>query len=221
MTVLTVCILINNVLWAACQQKYKMKRRLKKLPKPTVALVKSFLKKWPTFENYANQEACLELLFKRVCPNNKNLKHVLLKITALNQFYSTNILDVFRVAKHIQKLDIDERLKAGDQNLVREIALVKLKHKKRNFYSFATKYCNHHHADKFPICDYFVEKMLINYNKKDGYALFKKSDLRDYPKFVSIIKSFRQHYGLGKFKLREIDIFLWLAGKKLFKRKYY
>jgi hypothetical protein len=59
----------------------------------------------------------LALLFKETCPSNENLVHVLLKVTALNQFYSTNIFDTYTVAKHIVGMNIGERLKAGDRAL--------------------------------------------------------------------------------------------------------
>lgn len=60
--------------------------------------------------NYAFKERSLALLFQNFCPNNRVLEHVLLKISALNDFYSTNIFNTYAVARHIVSLDIDPLL---------------------------------------------------------------------------------------------------------------
>lgn len=187
---------------------------------PTPSYVSSFLQRWELLENYKLQEQSLALLFKEFCPTNGVLEHVLLKVSALNDFYSTNIFDTYSVAKHIRKIDIDHRLINGDLSLVNELALVKIRDKKRNFYSFASKYCSHHFPDSFPIFDSYVEKMLLHYARADGISSFRKDELRDYDRFVRIIKEFQSYYGLGQFSLRQIDVFLWLAGKDSFPPKY-
>ncbi|MDO8464843.1 MAG: hypothetical protein Q7S46_06270 [Gallionella sp.] len=190
---------------------------------PTLSYVSSYLREWEQserLENYRLQEQSLKLLFKQFCPTNGVLEQVLLKVSTLNDFYSTNIFDTYSVAKHIRKIDIDHRLKNGDLSLVNELALVKIRDKNRNFYSFASKYCSHHFPDSFPIFDSYVEKMLMHYARADGFSSFRKDDLRNYDRFVKIIKEFQNHYGLGQFSLRQIDVFLWLAGKESFPPKY-
>ena len=47
-----------------------------------------------------------------------------------------------------------------------------------------------------------------------------KEDLKKYERFLEIIHKFKQHYNLGNFSLRQIDIYLWLAGKEYFQNKY-
>ncbi len=179
-----------------------------------------YLGKWEQLENYQLQEASLGLLFHSLCPKNKKIEHVLLKVTALNDFYSTNIFDIYSVAKHILKKDIDTRLDANDYSLVNDIARVSIKEKSKNFYSFASKYCSHHKPISYPIFDSFVEKMMLYYQATDGFNSFDKGDLRNYGRFIEIIRSFQSFYKLEKFSLRQIDIFLWLAGKEWFPRKY-
>jgi hypothetical protein len=122
------------------------------------------------------------------------------------------------MAKHIIDLQIDERLRRGDLTLVNELARITLKKKRKNFYSFASKYCSHHVPNAFPIYDYFVEKMLMHHAKVDRFMEFKKAELKTYDRFVQIIKAFQQHFGLEDYSLREIDVFLWLVGKKQFPR---
>jgi len=166
------------------------------------------------------QEQSLALLFKDFCPANEVLEHILLKVTALNAFYSTNILATFPVAKHILEKKIDRRLKAQDLSLVNELASIVIAGTQKNFYSFASKYCNHHVPEAFPIYDSFVVKMLHYYEGIDAFVTFSKNDLKDYETFVHVITKFREFYGLDQFTLREIDVYLWLAGKDSFPRTY-
>lgn len=178
-----------------------------------------YLQKWVTLEKYRLQESSLNLLFRRFCPQNTEIEHVLLKVSVLNDFYSTNIFDTHAVARHIQRLKPDNRLKDGDAVLVNDLAKVTIAGKIRIFYSFASKFCNHHNADSFPIYDSYVEKMLMHFNRKNPFASFQKPDLRHYPTFVEIIRAFQSQYDLGRFTLREMDIYLWLAGKDAFKQQ--
>ena len=187
---------------------------------PCPSVILEYLDKWKQLENYRLQEASLGILFHSLCPENKKIEHVLLKVSALNDFYSTNIFDTYSVAKHILTKDIDARLGANDYSLVNDIAQIKIKAKTKNFYSFASKYCSHHKPTSYPIFDSFVEKMMLHYKSVDSFNGFDKVDLKDYERFIEIIKCFQSFYKLEKFSLREIDIFLWLAGKEWFPRKY-
>lgn len=190
------------------------------VPIPSADEVEFYQRQWETLEKYKFQEHSLGLLFQKLCPENTDILHVLLKVSALNDFYSTNIYDTHAVSKHIVAKNVDTRLAAGDCRLVNDIALVVLGGKERNLFSFASKYCNHHNPEAFPIYDSYVEKMLLHFRDKSCFADFDKAELKQYDKFVSIIRSFRAHYSLGQFTLRQIDVYLWLAGKKAFPKKY-
>ncbi|MDD2367199.1 MAG: hypothetical protein PHN84_13640 [Desulfuromonadaceae bacterium] len=202
------------------QTKSSQKRESLKLERPSPELITEYLRKWDKLENYKLQEASLTLLFKELCPENLNIEHVLLKVSALNDFYSTNIFDTFTVAKHILAHRIDPHLKNENYKIVNAIAAIPIKGKTRNFYSFASKYCSHHKPEVFPIYDSFVEKMLLHYRKSDRFYEFEQGDLKKYDQFIKIIRKFKQHYELEDFSLREIDIFLWLAGKETFPKTY-
>ena len=139
-------------------------------PQPNQSIINSYLSKWKTLENYTLQEKSLNLLFHSYCPDNNQIEQVLLKVSALNDFYSTNIFDTYTVAKHILKCNIDNDLGAGNEALVNKIAPVTINGKTRNFYSFASKYCSHHKPESYPIYDSYVDKMLMHFKKKDKYA---------------------------------------------------
>ena len=189
------------------------------IPKPTEEEIEKYLKKWETLEKYVAQEKALNELWKTY-PQNDNINEVLLKVSTLNDFYSTNIYSTYDVAsKIISIIDIDERLKKGDESLVSDISSVNINGKAQNFYSFATKYCSHHYPDKFPIYESFVEKVLMNFNGKQGFKCFRKADLKDYTKFKSIICGFMDYYKLGEYTFKQIDRYLWQLGKKYFPPK--
>lgn len=191
------------------------------IPRPSPNEVRHYLKKWDTLENYTAQESALNKLFREIVPKNSYLEDILIKVTTLNTFYSTNIKSVFTIARHIFNLNIDERLKSGDETLVDEIANVTMSNGKvRNEYSFATKYCSHHNDDAYPIYDSFVDKLLCYFRDVDGFSEFQKDELRKFSIFKRIILELRDFYSLEAFTLKQIDQYLWQLGKEKFPKNY-
>lgn len=192
-----------------------------KIKSPTPQIIVDYLSKWERLENYVFQENSLRKLFTKTYPLNNDIDDVLIKVCSLNDFYSTNIFSPFSVAKHIVKLNIDIRLELIDLGLVNEIAKVKVNGKKeRNFYSFATKYCSHHKPTDYPIYDSYVEKLLLALKKQDKFSDFNKNDLKNYSTYKAILIQFQEFYGLESFNLKEIDKYLWQAGKKYFIKQF-
>ncbi len=149
---------------------------------------------------------------------NNDLDEVLVKVATLNDFYSTNIFNVFAVAKHILGISrIDSRLQSGDESLVGEIAHISINGKAKYLYSFATKFCAHHNDADFAIYDSYVAQMLWHFQKCDRFGDFVREDLRDYAKFKKALNDFRTFYAL-KCDLKQLDRYLWLAGKSHFAR---
>lgn len=191
------------------------------IPKPNKQTIKEYLIKWDNLEDhYIWQESSLDKLFHKDYKKNNDLNEILIKCSCLNDFYSTNIFLIYPVAKNIYDLRIDKRLKAGDPSLVNDIAHVKIGGKDKTFYSFASKYCSHHNAVEFPIYDYFVDKMLMYFQKQDKFSNFKKNDLKDYVKFKKVLIDFKKYYDIDNYNLRDIDKYLWIAGKEYFPKKY-
>ena len=189
--------------------------------RPSCEEVDRYLLAWEQLENYALQESALNKLFYQTYPDNKDIDDVLVKVSVLNDFYSTNIFSPFKVAKHIIDLDIDERLAAGDVTLVNEIARVDMDNGTvKNFYSFATKYCSHHKPLNFPIYDSYVDRLLRYFRDVDGFYSFNNHDLKDYVKFKKILLEFSKIYNLESYNLKDIDKYLWQLGKEKFPKKY-
>ena len=129
------------------------------------------------------------------------------------------------MSNHILNIQVDEAINNGNPSIVHHIALghgVKLKNKTENdkvikdinFYSFATKYCNWHNQECYPIYDSFVEKILIEYQKDKPFSIFNTIDLKDFIKFKTIISDFINYYNLNNKSLKEIDKFLWIYGRE-------
>lgn len=200
------------------------KNRMSKIETPTCDLIDKYLKIFNEDKRYQPADTAIVKLFSAF-PENKKLEDILLKISVLNDMYSTNILGTFKMTEHIQQLDIDERLKSGDPELVNDIAQghgirTKKNNTELNFYSFATKYCNWHNQDLYAIYDSFVDKVLMAYKRQDKFSNFKQSDLKMFPKFKKIINDFVTHYELTQYTLKEIDKFLWMYGKEKFPPNY-
>lgn len=191
------------------------------IPKPNKKIIEEYLIKWDNLEDhYIWQESSLDKLFHKDYKYNTDLNEILIKCSCLNDFYSTNIFLIYPVAKNIYDLKIDKRLKDGDPSLVNDIARVTISGKEKVFYSFASKYCSHHNNIEFPIYDYFVDRMLMYFKSKDKFAKFTKDDLKDYVKFKDILIRFKKFYNIDEYNLRDIDKYLWIAGKEYFHKKY-
>lgn len=194
------------------------------LQTPTNKLIDKYIDKFNNDERYFLADKAIISLFEAF-PENKSLEHILLKISVVNDLYSTNILGTFNMARHIQGLDIDSRLKQGDPLLVNEISsghgiISKKNNKEINFYSFATKYCNWHNRDKYALYDSFVHKVLIAYKRRDNFSTFIETDLRNFTKFQEVVRDFQQFYNLTDHDLKQIDKFLWIYGKEKFPTNY-
>ena len=190
------------------------------IPTPSKEQVECYLAKWDQLENYTLQEEALDKLFFQLCPVNTDITDILLKVTALNDFYSTNIFSVYPVAKHILSLEVDARLKAGDVTLVEDLKSITISGKERNFYSFASKYCSHHNPYDYPIYDSYVDSVLRYFRNKDGFASFADDDLKNYVLFKGVLIDFRAFYELQEYNLKLLDKYLWLVGKDYFPKKY-
>ena len=62
--------------------------------------------------------------------------------------------------------------------------------------------------------------MLMHFKRKDKFFKFKKDDLKHYPTYREILMQFSNFFGLGSFTLKQIDKYLWQAGKDYFPKQY-
>jgi hypothetical protein len=192
-----------------------------KLNRPTIGEIKKYAAAFDKNGAGASYRAIKKLI--HCFPKNNELEIILLKATTINALYNTNIKSVLPVAKKIQQLKIDEKIHGGSpsEKIVHEIALVKNKGKKRNNYSFATKYCHFHNESFYPIYDSYVKKLLKAYNKADGFYT-GKPDFRNFSEFRAVLGKFRKHYKISEQKISwpTLDKFLWRYGKEMFPKNF-
>ncbi len=196
---------------------------MSKLPdilKPSKQAVELCFKNDEGPKKYNDQKRVIVKLFQNCVKENKTIEDILIKVSAINQFDSTNIFDIHTVANHILSLNIDERLGSNDLSLVKDIAYVTIKDKLKYFYSFATKYCAHHSQEIYPIYDSYVSKILVHFKKQYQFATFKVVDLKNYQIFNDTIEAFINFFELNEYKKSEIDRYLWLLGKKYYPNNY-
>jgi hypothetical protein len=161
-------------------------------------------------------EQTLGELFQQY-PRNDDLRHVFLKVVAINSLYHTCIYALDTVARHIHShaQEIDAGLDAGSHQIVDTIAQVRVEGKRHNFFSFATKYCSWHQPEKYPIYDSRIDRYLWTLQQQNSFATaFTHPHLWDYPKYHRIVVTFRDSHGLGEFTFKEIDKFLYLQSER-------
>lgn len=163
------------------------------------------------------KENTIVKLFRDV-PENNDINIILVKCATLNSLASTNIIDVFYIAKHIQKLKIDDRLIQGDLKLVDEIGKkINVGKSKRAHYSFASKYCSYHQPQKYSIYDRYVALILTELQDRHPFSDFKRAeDLKNYECYMKALEDFRKRYGFPEeeFSKKDLDKYLWLLGKE-------
>ena len=169
-------------------------------------------------ENEVVEKALADLFAQY--PANTNPSHVLLKVVALNTLYSTRILAVLKVARHIHELGekLDAALEAGSAEAVDWIANINIEEKNLYYYSFATKYCNWHKPDLYPLYELRVEKYLWFVKKQAVFnsdSLNGHEDLWSYSTFCKVMAAFREEFGLGSYNYKQIDKFLWAQAESM------
>jgi len=170
-------------------------------------------------------ERALNELFTQF-PKNTDTAHVLLKVIALNELYSTqiplyskSIPSVWELVHHIVELKIDPALDLGSLDLVYNIAKTESRGKIRFNYSFATKYCSWHRPDFYPIYDWHVDEYLWEIKNRGWIGRFKRQELKIYARVKEIVSEFRDRYDLGNFNFKQIDKFMYYEGGKLLTAK--
>lgn len=180
--------------------------------KPTSKAVKAACERFDR-ENALAEQALAELF--RQYPRNGDIRHILLKVVAVNALEHTHIFPLDAVARHIHAdiPEIDSALAEGSPEIIQKIAKVAIHGKHYNLYSFATKYCNRHNPGAYPVYDLRIEHALCAIQKHSPFAAFSHTDLCHYPRFVSVLAAFRDVHGLGAFSFEQIGKFLHIQGE--------
>lgn len=179
---------------------------------PSAERVKAACQKYDR-ENELIEQSLEELVHQY--PRNTDPRHILLKVVAVNSLEHTHIFAVDAVARHIHAdiEEIDQALAAGSPEVIGKIAKLAIQGKKYNLYSFATKYCSLHNPQAYPVYDLRVDHYLCQLQTQHPFAAFHHAELCDYPKFVAVMKAFRDFHRLRAFSYKEIWKFLHVQGE--------
>ena len=181
---------------------------------PTAAQVKAACARFD--QEHSLSEETLAELFQQF-PSNEDLRHVLLKVVAVNSLYHSCIHAVEAVARHIHSHAdaIDAALRDGSPDAVDLIANITHEGKRHNFFSFATKYCSWHDPEKYPIYDTRIDSYLWTMHNQIPFGGFNHPELWNYSKFCRIMTAFRDSLGLQEFSFKELDKFIYLECEPL------
>jgi hypothetical protein len=153
-------------------------------------------------------------------PHNTKIEHVLTKVITINALYHARVLDVdlHPLAVHILKIkDLDTKLERGNLDVVD--AIWQSQGTRKQYFSFATKFCSWHNQDDYAIYDGNMWEALRAYKSKELRFQFKDSECKNYACFHAIVARFMAAYDLKDYSLKDVDKFLWLVGDRLLKER--
>lgn len=172
-------------------------------------------------DDYGDVDKALNRLFTETYPQNTSFEEVVIKVLALDNFYSTNLNEkqIIIIANLIiQNRDIDKQIENGEPSVVDYIG--KTKPGIKNAYVFASKYCSFHKPDKYIIFDKYswtamhdlydkgiIESSIPKYGSKS-------MDFDAYKLYCYCMNELKKDCFLDK-SYKEIDEFLWVYGKDL------
>ena len=158
-------------------------------------------------------------------PKNNDRDIVIHKILLIDFTNSTNLrfrsgedFSIFGLAEQIVRWNLDDRIKAGDPEVVNEIA----NYAGASAFSFATKYCCYHNfhcydKDDYSIFDGVVADTIPQYLDVTKQYIKQCRDKHgcNYEKYHNVIDRLIDVYGLGDIPQirRKLDHFLWYPNK--------
>lgn len=149
--------------------------------------------------------------------NKNDMDEVMIKVTALNELYSTNINGVKNleiIAEIIYNTEgLDKMIKDGDMNAVDIIG--QTKEGINNAYVFASKYCSFHEPNKYLIFDACSWLALRNICKEYQFETqLTKNPTMNFEAYKLYCEAV--HELIKKFSItcsyKEIDEYLWMTG---------
>ena len=177
--------------------------------------------------DYIVQEKAI-LMVVAACPG-FTLEEILAKASIINDLYSTSVLDILSVAKHICSISNTAGLldKNGNANPSAITAMAKVSHgggKTIYHISFASKFASFFRPDLFPIYDSLVADVFCRLKRKGFFksnTSFTKDDLKSkYSTYKAVYDEFMDLSGMSKLKIgasrltyKDVDAYLWTSRK--------
>ena len=172
----------------------------------------------PYLNDFSQEEGYFDDDEKRIAyfkqnPANEDTREVVLKISTMEHHQIDQIIQNRQVmADHIASLSIDEALRQGSPEVVADIAHLEMRGKSYFLYSFATRFCNWHNMEAYPIYDLNIHQLLSTYWQEVHQENLLTDALYQYPHFKELMTTFRQEMDMENFNFKEVDKFVWIYG---------
>ncbi len=173
--------------------------------------------------NYGPENEMITRCLKEF-PGNTNQSIVIMKVSLIDFTNSTHLsqhkgkCSVLQLSEIITGIDhIDERIAAGDPEVVNEIA--RCNNNGVNLFSFASKYCCYHNCNLYGRDDYSIIDTIVKEHLPD-YCDIKKTQLKawqkefrykDYNDFIT--KVLDDNGITTEFRRRKFDRFIWFYNR--------
>ena len=158
-------------------------------------------------------------------PFNTDERIVAMKIGLIDVTNSTHVaqhksvINVAELAKHIVSIpNIDERIKAGDPEVVNEIAK---SNGKINLFSFASKYCCYHNKNLYKRDDYSIYDNVVKDSLRKYFNDITTSQIKrwasslDYKSYNDYITKKLDELNIKlEFRKRKFDHYIWYNNRK-------
>ena len=158
-------------------------------------------------------------------PLNTDERIVAMKIGLIDVTNSTHVaqhkrvINVAELAKHITSIpNIDERIKAGDPEVVNEIAK---SNGKINLFSFASKYCCYHNKNLYKRDDYSIYDNVVKESLRKYFSDITTSQIKrwasslDYKSYNDYITKKLDELNIKlEFRKRKFDHYIWYNNRK-------
>lgn len=171
-------------------------------------LLPSLLEKFKIEEHYFTGDERVFEVFEKY-PINIDRDTVIEKVSCLRDAQTRETGADNYLADHILKLNIDSLLEIRDTKVVDKIANVQVGSNEVTLYHFASRYCNHHFPDDYPvyniqvipICGTLFPEIMHESNSMQGNIIYA-----DFKKAMILV---RKGLHLEKLNFYELDKILW------------
>lgn len=181
---------------------------------PLEEIIHPYFDKFKGLEGYFVEDDSA-LRFFRTHSANIEAQDILLKIGEVRDkdLIKDEAQDV--MVAHILSLQIDPLLEQANAQLVNDIASVNFNGQEKNYYAFASRYCNYHDQDSYPIYDQLMVTVLELYFKRIKKSTFDEQELLNYLSFKKLMREFVLSFHIPVFNYRELDKFIWVYGREV------
>ena len=148
------------------------------------------------FETERTESTLRELI--RTYPDNQDIRHILVKVVAINTLYHARVLDVdiHPLAIHIASIEgLDEMLRKDRLTPSMQSGVRGERGRNTSLCAYS-KYCSWHNQDAYAIYDGNVWQALVEYRSRKRGFTFKDAEAKNCEGFRAIVKRFQSHYGL-------------------------